>query len=45
MDWSTIRKSLWKHTSVDFFPHALTFEKRGEIIAFKQKEDEFLYNT
>ena len=25
-----------------FFPHALTLERRGEIIAFKQKEDESL---
>ena len=28
-----------------FFPHDLTFERRGEIIAFKQKEDESLYNS
>ena len=28
-----------------FFPHALTSERRGEIIAFKQKEDESLYNA
>ena len=28
-----------------FFHHALTFERRGEIIAFKQKEDESLYNA
>ena len=28
-----------------FFLHALTSEKRGEIIAFKQKEDESLYNA
>ena len=28
-----------------FFPSALTFEKRGEIIAFKQKEDESFYNA
>ena len=28
-----------------FFPYALTFERRGEIIAFKQKEDESLYNA
>ena len=28
-----------------FFPHALTFERRGEIIAFKQREDESLYNA
>ena len=28
-----------------FFLHALTFERRGEIIAFKQKEDESLYNA
>ena len=28
-----------------FFPHALTFEMRGEIIAFKQMEDESLYNV
>ena len=28
-----------------FFPHALTFERRGEIITFKKKEDESLYNA
>ena len=28
-----------------FFPHALTSEKRGEIIALKQREDESLYNA
>ena len=28
-----------------FFPHALTSERRGEIIVFKQKEDESLYNA
>ena len=28
-----------------FFPHALTSKRRGEIIAFKQKEDESLYNA
>ena len=28
-----------------FFPHALTSEMRGEIIAFKQGEDESLYNA
>ena len=28
-----------------FFPYALTFEMRGEIIAFKQREDESLYNA
>ena len=28
-----------------FFPHALTFERRGEIIVFKQEEDESLYNA
>ena len=28
-----------------FFPHVLTFERMGEIIAFKQKEDESLYNA
>ena len=28
-----------------FFPHALTFERRGEIIVFKQGEDESLYNA
>ena len=28
-----------------FFPPALTSERRGEIIAFKQKEDEFMYNN
>ena len=27
-----------------FFPHALTSERRGEIIVFKQGEDENLYN-
>ena len=27
-----------------FFPPALTSERRGEIIAFKHKEDESLYN-
>ena len=28
-----------------FFPHALTSERRGKIIAFKQKEDEFIFNA
>ena len=28
-----------------FFPLALTFEKRGEIIVFEQGEDETLYNA
>ena len=28
-----------------FFPHALTSERIGEIIAFKKKEDESLYNA
>ena len=28
-----------------FFPHALTLERRGEIIIFKQGEDESLYNA
>ena len=28
-----------------FFPPTLTSERRGEIIAFKQKKDEFLYNA
>ena len=28
-----------------FFPHALTSKRRGEIIAFKLKEDESLYNA
>ena len=28
-----------------FFPYSLTSERRGEIIAFKQKEDESLYNA
>ena len=28
-----------------FFPPTLTSERRGEIIAFKQKEDESLYNA
>ena len=28
-----------------FFPPALTFERRREIIAFKKGEDESLYNT
>ena len=28
-----------------FFPHAFTSKRRGEIIAFKQKEDESLYNA
>ena len=28
-----------------FFPQALTSEKRGEIIVFKQGEDESLYNA
>ena len=28
-----------------FFPPALTSKRRGEIIAFKQKEDESLYNA
>ena len=28
-----------------FFPPALTLERRGEIIAYKQKEDKSLYNA
>ena len=28
-----------------FFPHALTFERRGEIIVFKQGDDESLYTA
>ena len=28
-----------------FFPHTLTSKRIGEIIAFKQKEDESLYNA
>ena len=28
-----------------FFPHALTSERRGEIIVFNQGEDESLYNA
>ena len=28
-----------------FFPHALTSKRRGEIIVFKQGEDESLYNA
>ena len=28
-----------------FFHHALTSERRGEIIVFKQEEDESLYNA
>ena len=28
-----------------FFPHALTYVRRGEIIAFKKREDESLYNV
>ena len=28
-----------------FFPHALTYERRGEIISFKQKEDESLFTA
>ena len=28
-----------------FFPHALTSERRGEIIVFKQGDDESLYNA
>ena len=28
-----------------FFPPALTLERRGEIIVFKQGEDESLYNA
>ena len=28
-----------------FFPPALTFERRGEIISFKQREDESLFNA
>ena len=28
-----------------FFPPALTLERRGKIIVFKQKEDESLYNA
>ena len=28
-----------------FFPPALTSERRGEIISFKQKEYESLYNS
>ena len=30
---------------VRFFPQALTSERRGEIITFKQGEDESLYNA
>ena len=28
-----------------FFPHALTSERRGAIISFKQKEDESLFTA
>ena len=28
-----------------FFPHDLTSERIGEIITFKQREDESLYNA
>ena len=28
-----------------FFPHALTSERRGEIIIFKEGDDESLYNA
>ena len=28
-----------------FFPHALTFERREEIISFKHKEDEYLFTA
>ena len=28
-----------------FFPHALTSERREEIIAFKQRKDESLFNV
>ena len=28
-----------------FFPFGLTFERRGEIIVYKQKEDESFYNA
>ena len=28
-----------------FFPHALTSEMRGEIVVFKQGDDESLYNA
>ena len=28
-----------------FFPHALTSERRGEIIVFKKEKDESLYNA
>ena len=28
-----------------FFPHALTSERRGEIVVFKQGDDESLYNA
>ena len=28
-----------------FFPPALTFERKGEIIVFKHGEDEILYNA
>ena len=28
-----------------FFPHTLTLERREEIIMFKQREDESLYNA
>ena len=28
-----------------FFPYSLTFKKIGEIITFKEKEDESLYNA
>ena len=30
---------------IKFFPLALTSERRGEIIVFKHREDESLYNS
>ena len=34
-----------KHSWVDFFPPALTSERMGEIIIFKQGEDKSLYKA
>ena len=38
-------KSWWKPTLADFFPPSLTSERRREIIAFQQGEDESLYTA
>ena len=41
----TIEEELVEVYMGRFFPPALTSERRGKIIVFKQKEDESLYNT